>query len=624
VLIVEFMGPTAAAQLEALADRGLGDHLHRANSSAEQAKIWELRRAALGLTMSKKGGDAKGISFIEDTAVAPAHLAEYIEKLQAILAKYETEAGFYAHASVGLLHIRPVINLKFSTGVERFAAIADEVADLVLAYGGALSGEHGDGLVRAPFQERMFGPTLYNAFCELKAVFDPENLFNPGKIVNAPPLTENLRFGASYQTPIHATAFDFDDYGGLLRAAEQCSGVGACRQTGSGTMCPSYMATREEKDSTRGRANSLRLALNGQLSELGLADPELREVMALCLECKACASECPTGVDMARLKSEFQHQYRQQHGGSWRERVLGEMATLSRWGSRLAPVSNWLMAPAPARRLLARLLGLDARRPLPRFASRSFAASWRPAIVSGDRPVVALFADTFNNYYEPDNLRAAAQLLDAAGAQVLLAPQVCCGRPLISKGFLDRAARQAAAMTAALLPLVEAGIPVLFSEPSCHSAVLDDHPRLLRGTASAEARRVAEGAWLLESWLAQHGDALTFQPGPAQLLVHGHCHQKALVGMAPLHKLLQRLPGTAVELLDSGCCGQAGLFGYEQYDISQAIGERRLLPAVRALSEAEYLVAPGFSCRHQVDHFTGKQPLAPAVLLARYLEQSPG
>ncbi|MCB0029092.1 MAG: 4Fe-4S dicluster domain-containing protein, partial [Anaerolineales bacterium] len=317
----------------------------RANSSAEQAKIWELRRAALGLTMSKKGGDAKGISFIEDTAVAPAHLAEYIEKLQAILAKYETEAGFYAHASVGLLHIRPVINLKFSTGVERFAAIADEVADLVLAYGGALSGEHGDGLVRAPFQERMFGPTLYNAFCELKAVFDPENLFNPGKIVNAPPLTENLRFGASYQTPVQATAFDFDDYGGVLRAAEQCSGVGACRQTGSGTMCPSYMATREEKDSTRGRANSLRLALNGQLSELGLADPELREVMALCLECKACASECPTGVDMARLKSEFQHQYRQQYGGSWRERVLGEMATLSRWGSRLAPVSNWLMAP---------------------------------------------------------------------------------------------------------------------------------------------------------------------------------------------------------------------------------------------------------------------------------------
>ena len=621
VLIVEFMGAEAAARVEALAAAGLGEYLYRASSAAEQAKIWELRRAALGLTMSKKGGDAKGISFIEDTAVAPEYLAEYIEKLQGILAKYETEAGFYAHASVGLLHIRPVINLKFSTGVERFAAIADEVADLVLAYGGALSGEHGDGLVRAPFQERMFGSILYQAFCQLKVAFDPDNLFNPGKIVHAPPLTDNLRFGVSYKTPEYDTAFAFDDYGGLLRATEQCSGVGACRQTVGGTMCPSYMATREEKDSTRGRANSLRLALNGQLSELGLADPELREVMALCLECKACASECPTGVDMARLKSEFQYQFRQRHDGSWRERLLGEMATLSRWGSRLAPLSNWLAAPAPSRRFLAGLLGLDARRPLPRFARRSFVAGWRPkaGAKEADRPIVALFADTFNNYYEPDNLQAAAQLLQAAGAHVQLAPQVCCGRPLISKGFLDEAAHQATVMTRALLPLIEAGIPVLFSEPSCHSAVLDDHPRLLRGMARAEARQVAAGAQLLEGWLAENGTQLQFASGPARLLVHGHCHQKALVGMEPLRKLLQHLPGTTVELLDSGCCGQAGLFGYEQYDISRAIGERRLLPAARALSEEEYLIAPGFSCRHQVDHFTGIQPLAPAQLLARYL-----
>ena len=623
VLIVEFMGETAAAvaaKVAALAESGLADYLHRATTGPEQAKIWELRRAALGLTMSKKGGDAKGISFIEDTAVAPDRLAEYIEQLQGILAKYETEAGFYAHASVGLLHIRPVINLKFTTGVERFAAIADEVADLVLAFGGALSGEHGDGLVRAPFQKRMFGSILYDAFCQIKATFDPDNLFNPGKIVHAPPLTDNLRFGSSYQTPEYATAFDFDDYGGVLRAAEQCSGVGACRQSLSGTMCPSYMATREEKDSTRGRANSLRLALNGQLGELGLADPELRAVMALCLECKACASECPTGVDMARLKSEFQHQYRERHGGSWQERVLAEMATLSRWGSRLASMSNWLTRVPGGQALLAGLLGLDQRRPLPPFARRSFVADWGSGRGGGeDRPVVALFADTFNNYYEPDNLQAAVRLLEAAGAQVQLAPQVCCGRPLISKGFLDGAARQAAAMTEALLPLVAAGIPILFSEPSCHSAVIDDHPRLLRGAAQAKAKQVAAGALLLESWLSVHGAQLTFRTGPERLLVHGHCHQKALVGLAPLQTMLSRLPGTTVTMLDSGCCGQAGLFGYEHYDVSQAIGEQRLLPAVRAMNDGELLVASGFSCRHQVDHFTGVQPLAPARLLARYL-----
>ena len=300
VLLVEFFGQ-AHGELRARIDnlesdlnaRGLGNYLHRALEPAEQNRIWELRRAALGLTMSQTA-DPKAVSFVEDTAVAPERLRDYIQNFRAILAKYETEAGFYAHASVGLLHIRPVVNMKSALGVQRFEAIAGEVADLVLEYGGALSGEHGDGLVRAPFQERMFGPAIYDAFCQVKAAFDPTNLLNPGKIVHAPALTANLRFGPDYETPDHPTAFDFSDFGGLLRATEQCSGVGACRKTLTGTMCPSYMATRNEIDSTRGRANALRMALAGGLEATGFNDEELLPVLNLCLECKACKRECPT------------------------------------------------------------------------------------------------------------------------------------------------------------------------------------------------------------------------------------------------------------------------------------------------------------------------------------------
>ena len=407
VLLVEFLGDTRDALPEridgleaALQARGLGHHLYRALEPSAQAKIWTLRRAALGLTMSKKGSDAKAISFVEDTAVAPENLRRYIEQFQNILAKYNTQAGFYAHASVGLLHIRPVINMKTVEGIDQFESIAAEVSDLVLTYGGALSGEHGDGLVRSPFQEKMFGSVLYQAFCQVKAAFDPQNLLNPGKIVHAPPLTSNLRYGADYETPDLKATFDFSDFGGLLRAAEQCSGVGVCRKTLSGTMCPSYMATRNEIDSTRGRANALRQVLSGQLDTAGMADPALKPVMDLCLECKACKSECPTGVDMARLKSEFQHQYRRRHGALFKDRVLARLDRVSAWGSRLAPFSNWLSAWRAARWLNEKLFGLDRRRPLPRFARRTFTQRWEalPADTA-DKPTVVLFADTFNNYY---------------------------------------------------------------------------------------------------------------------------------------------------------------------------------------------------------------------------------
>ena len=623
VLLVEFFGQTPGElrakmdRLESdLAARGLGSYLHRALEPAEQARIWELRRAALGLTMSQTG-DPKAVSFVEDTAVAPERLRDYIENFRAILAKYETEAGFYAHASVGLLHIRPVVNMKSALGVQRFEAIAAEVADLVLEYGGALSGEHGDGLVRAPFQEKMFGPALYDAFCQVKAAFDPTNLLNPGKIVHAPALTANLRFGPEYETPDHPTAFDFSDFGGLLRATEQCSGVGACRKTLTGTMCPSYMATRKEIDSTRGRANALRMALAGGLEATGFDDDELLPVLNLCLECKACKRECPTGVDMARLKSEFLHQHHARRGARLKDRLLSRTDRIARWGSRFAPLSNWLFGAGAVRWLNQPLLGLDRRRPLPPFAARPFSRNWG----DGSRPhaatPVALFADTFNNYFEPFNLESAARVLERCGAAVTVAPEVCCGRPLISKGFLDAAARQASAVTAALLPLARAGTPILFCEPSCYSAVQDDHPRLLRADEHSDAQEVADACRLFEEWAGPRMPAT--QEGPRRLLVHGHCHQKALVGMQPLQQLLGAIPNCELTLLDSGCCGLAGLFGYENYEVSRAIGERRLLPAARSLGDDEVLVSPGFSCRQQVKHFTAVQAHSPMSLLADLL-----
>ena len=647
VLIVEFFGDRASELPErmdrleaALGEAGLGHHFYRAPDGAAQGRIWTLRKAALGLTMTMTG-DAKSISFVEDTAVAPAHLHDYIESFQAILAKYDTPAAFYAHASVGLLHIRPIVNMKTADGVGKFEAIANEVADLVVEYGGALSGEHGDGLVRAPFQEKLFGLVLYKAFCEIKEAFDPYGLFNPGKIVHAPALTTDLRFGEAYETPEYETAFDFSDFGGLVRATEQCSGVGVCRKTLTGTMCPSYMATRNEQDSTRGRANALRQVLSGQLEVGGLGHEELMPALDLCLECKACKRECPTGVDMARIKSEYLHQHHLRNGTPLRTRALASAEQVARWGSRLAPVSNWLLQNPVAGWVNEYFFGLDRRRALPRFAGRSFEVEYQKHYTEStedaqraqrkareNRERVALFVDTFNNFYEPGVLMAAARMVEDSGASVQVAPYVCCGRPLISKGFLDRAARQAAATSQALLPLVEEGLPILFSEPSCYSAVVDDHPQLLRGAEKERAQRVAEAALLVDEWRSSVSPSSvspasvpqSVREGPRKILVHGHCHQKALAGMESTVEMLSAIPNCEVTVLDSGCCGLAGLFGYEHYEVSQAIGEQRLFSAIRAMGADTVVVSPGFSCRQQIKHFTGVEALSPAEVVAGQME----
>jgi FAD/FMN-containing dehydrogenase/Fe-S oxidoreductase len=633
VLFVEFMSedpsePAArVAELERdLKSRGCGYQVHRALEPPAQARLWKLRQAALGLSMAEHG-DAKAVSFVEDTAVSTDRLRDYIARFQQILARHDTRAGFYAHASVGLLHVRPVVNLKQSDGVAKFTAIAEEISDLVLEFGGALSGEHGDGMVRSPFQQKMYGPVLYEAFCEIKRTFDPAGLFNPGKIVEAEPLTVNLRYGPRYLTRQIDTIFDFSEFGGISQAAEQCGGVGACRKTLSGTMCPSYMATREEKDSTRGRADVLRLAISGQLGPIGFTDPALYPVLDLCLECKACKSECPTGVDMARLKSEFLHHYRLQHGSSLRSRLLARVDRLALWGSRLRPLSNWLAGSWPSRWLMDVLVGIDRRRMPPRFARKTFLQWWhseskRIDQTSGDpNRRLALFVDTFTNFHEPEIPLAVVRLAAAAGWSVVAAPRVCCGRPLISKGFLDDARRHAERTVQALEPLVSQGLSIVFVEPGCYSAVRDDHPLLLRGEMQQAACRVAEACVTFEEWAGKSLDGLSLQPGPTQVLAHAHCHQKALVGSGPMLQLLRRLTNCEVVDLDAGCCGMAGSFGYERehYEISKAVGERKLFPVVRDKSPDSIVVAPGFSCRHQIAHFTNVNAFHPAVLLSELL-----
>ena len=643
VLMVEFLSdeecdlsPKVDRLEQTLAELGLGYHFHRADGANEQGRIWGLRRAALGLSMSQRG-DAKAISFVEDTAVAPERLRDYIERFIAILESHQLTAGFYAHASVGLLHIRPVVNMKTAEGVDHFERVATEVADLVLEFGGAVSGEHGDGLARSPFQEKMFGPTLYQAFRQIKHTFDPDNLFNPGKIVDAPGIRENLRFGSDYETRPVKTLFDFSDFGGIARAAEQCGGVGACRKTLSGTMCPSFMATREEADSTRGRANALRLAISGQLTGVGLGDEQLEPVLDLCLECKACKTECPTGVDVARMKSEYLHQLHQRTGIPRRVRLFAHTARLAQWGSRLAPFSNWLLRSYPVRLFNEYGFGLDRRRRPPAFARRTFLDWWhREHSPHVARPVrqlttVALFADTFSNYFEPAQAIASARLAERLGVQVMVPEQVCCGRPLISKGLLDAAQQQAARTTATLFPLVAQGIPILFCEPSCYSAVVDDHPHLLRGVEQERAMQVAKNCQTFEQWAAATHQALEpefqFSTGPEKILVHGHCHQKALTGTGSMIELLNAIPGSTVTELDTGCCGMAGSFGYERehFDVSREIGRQKLFPAIEASLAHQSgvpdtcVVAPGFSCRQQIAHFTGATPVAPASLLESLL-----
>ncbi len=622
LLCVEFYGdraedlPPRMQALEAdLRARSIGERFFHATDLPAQARVWGIREAALGLSMSMKD-DNKSLSFVEDTAVAPERLRDYIARFLELIRRHETSAGIYAHASVGCLHVRPVVNMKTEAGVAKFKAIADDVANLVLEFGGALSGEHGDGMVRSPYIRQMFGDRIYEAFREIKRTFDPDNLMNPGKIVDTPPLTANLRYGPAYKTVSPPTYFQYDEYGGLAGAVEMCSGLGACRKKLDGTMCPSYMATRDEQHTTRGRANVLRLAMAGRLGEAGLHEEGVKEVLDVCLEGRACKSECPVGVDMARFKSEYLAAHWERQGGpSLKARVLGNAPALARIGSGTAPLSGAVANLAPVRWLNEKFTGIDARRPVPRWQRRTLRDRVRTAPPA---PGALLFVDTFTNHYDPQIGEAALALLAAGGKPAGLANNVCCGRPLISQGLLGEARELARQNTARLYEQAAAGVPLVVCEPSCLSALRDDIPDLLRGDEAARARTVGKSTVLLEEFLGTL--PLQFRAGPKEIVLHGHCHQKSMGLAAPAAALLAKVPGAAVTQLDSGCCGMAGSFGYVHYEVSQAIGERRLLPAARALKPGAVLVAAGTSCRHQVHDLAGVEAVHPAVLLAGLVE----
>ena len=618
VLIVEFYGDTAAdvadrahrvaVELDA---RDLGYAYPVVLDSAGQARVWEVRKNGLGLMLGMKG-DRKPLPFIEDAAVPIPVLPEYIAKVLDICRSLDVDAAMYAHASVGVIHVRPILDLRKSGDIEKMRRIAERTFELVVQYGGAWSGEHGDGLVRSSFNERYFGAQLYRAFAEIKELFDPQNLMNPGKIVDAPPMHQNLRYGETYHVNGGDSVFQYRADGSFAAAIEMCSGVGACRKTLGGTMCPSYMATRDEEHSTRGRANALRLAMSGQLGPEGLTSRRLREALDLCISCKACKTECPSNVDMATLKSDVLQKVYDRHGSTLRDRLIRDSPMLARQlVGRWAPVVNSVQASLPFRILLETVAGFDRRRTLPAVADEPL-RRWmagQPAIDGGRE--VALFADTYLDCHEPGSGKAAVELLTACGYRVVLVSGGCCQRPRITHGFLRLARQDGEATLRQLDAYVQRGVPVLVCEPSCASALTDDLPDLVGDRELAD--RVAAGVTMIDVFLDAEVAAGRLEPGfkPStdSVLIHGHCHQKALYGTEAMKRVLSQVPGLVVDEVDSGCCGMAGSFGYEKehYEISRTIGEDRLFPAIRELDEATTIIACGFSCRHQIEHFTGRR-----------------
>jgi FAD/FMN-containing dehydrogenase/Fe-S oxidoreductase len=628
LLMIEFMGDDPAEvadRVEKLRQRLRGVNgvqaLVPALDAAVREPLWAARSAAAGLLYGVPG-DKKPIAFVEDPAVEPARLPEFVARFRDLLRSNGTDGAFYGHASVGCLHLRPMLNLKDPAEIALMRRIAEKVTDLVLEFGGALSGEHGDGLVRSEWNRKMFGPVVYGAFCRVKHLFDPKSLLNPGKVVAADPMTEHLRYGPDYHPVEPETVFDYERQGGFVRAVELCNGNGACRKLAGGTMCPSFRATRDEKDSTRARANALRLALSAPQPLKEVRSRWVYDVLDLCLMCKACKSECPANVDMAKLKAEFLERYYEGRMRPLGQRLMANVHLLNRLGAPAAPLVNWLQTRRPLRWLLEKTAGIDRRRSLPPLHADHL-RHWfhkRPRPAAGGRKVL-LLDDCFTTFNEPEVGRAAVRVLEAAGCDVELAGLTCCGRSMISKGFLRPARDLIAAQLPGLARRVADGTPLLGLEPSCLLTLADEWPELVPG---ADARRVADAARLADAWLAEQVKAgrcaLNLRESPGRVLVHGHCHQKALVGTGGTAAALRLVPGLTVSVLDTGCCGMAGSFGFERehYDLSVSVAELSLLPALRADATAT-VVAPGTSCRHQIKDLDGRRALHPLEVIAGQL-----
>ena len=619
ILLTEFAGDDSPENLrrlkalvELMAELGFPGAVVEAVDPAFQQAIWEVRAQGLNIMMSMKG-DGKPISFLEDCAVRLEDLADYTERLTRIFEKHGTYGTWYAHASVGCLHVRPVLNVKQELEVKKMRAIAEEAFAMVREYKGSHSGEHGDGLVRSEFHEAMFGRRMVSAFEEVKDTFDPDGLFNPGKIVR-PSRMDNrglFRFKPEYrQLPID-TALDWSEWGGFAAAAEMCNNNGACRARDAAVMCPSYRATRDEQHLTRGRANTLRLALSGQLGPEALVSENMRETMALCISCKGCKRECPTGVDMARMKIEFLHHYRRHHRLSARDRLIAYLPRYAPYAAHIAPIMNLRNRVPLLAGLGEWLFGLSASRKLPQWSTRPYRG-----ISSGTGREVVLLVDTFNRYFEPENARAAERVLIRAGYRVVIADPangrpLCCGRTFLAAGLVDEARREARRMLSTLAPHVAAGTPIVGLEPSCLLTLRDEFPAILPGE---ETKALAQRAKLFEEFVDSEHSAGRFQLPLAPMegrtaLLHGHCHQKAFATIRAAVKALQLIPGLTVETFDSTCCGMAGSFGYEaeHHEMSLKIGELGVLPKMRGAPPEALLAANGTSCRHQIADAIGRE-----------------
>ena len=648
LLLVEFAEDDQAENLVRLdrLDELMGDLGHprsvvKVPDAAGQKAVWEVRAAGLNIMMSMKS-EGKPVSFIEDCAVPLEHLADYTERLTAVFAKHGTRGTFYAHASVGCLHVRPVLNLKLEQDARTMRAIGEEAFAMVKEYKGSHSGEHGDGLVRSEFHERMYGARTVRLFEEVKDRFDPGGLLNPGKIVRAPAMDDRtlFRFKPDYRVPEMKAALSWSGYigagGGFQGAVEMCNNNGECRKSAAGVMCPSFRVTGNERDVTRGRANTLRLAISGQLGPDALASDEMLETMQLCVSCKGCRRECPTGVDMARMKIEVLAAANARRGLSLRDRLIAYLPRYAPYAAKLARLMNARDAIPGARWLSERLMGFSARRALPRWNARPFHATHAalsPPVGGEAGREVALLADTFNAYFEPENLHDAAEVLGRLGygVTVLGPPQgerpLCCGRTFLSAGLVEEARAEARRLLAAAAPLVARGVPVVGLEPSCLLTLRDELLAMLPG---AEAERLAARSLLFEEFLAGEAAAgrLPARIGEldAKVVLHGHCHQKAFGAMDSVRGALALVNGLRVETVESSCCGMAGAFGYgaETYDVSMAMGELSLLPACRRAEADAIIAADGFSCRHQIEHGAGRRALHVARVLQMALPQTGG
>lgn len=611
--------------------------------AAERLKAWKLRKAGEPLLHGVPGA-RKPFTFVEDTAVDPSKLPDFVEDFRTIVSQYGTTAAYYAHASVGCLHIRPLVAIHDAKDRAMMVRIAKDIAALVARYGGALSGEHGDGRVRSPLLGEYFGETICNALRAVKRVFDPAGVLNPGNIVDSGPpekIISNLRVTAGEHGADQATAggasgpnvhtyFSYRREEGFDHAIESCNGAGICRRTAGGTsMCPSYRALKDERHSTRGRGNALRLAVTGQLSKDAWSDPGTMETLDLCLSCKACKTECPSNVDISKLKAEYTAQRYAREGAPLSARVFGHVRRLNALGSRFHAIANIVNATPIARSIAHSLLGVDPRRTIPAFGASLF--DWfrkrEPRVA---QRTVILFGDCFSAYNEPGIGQSAVRLLEAFGYRVVLADVGCCGRSLISTGLLAQARNEVERAARALCDLVDTtgADAVLVLEPSCASAMRDDWlelpPDMPDDRHMDRRRALATQTFLVEEFLDAAWDKHPTRPAmPAQadsVVLHGHCHQKALWGSETSARFLRRIFGAKLSVLDTGCCGMAGSFGYvdRRYDLSMTIGEERLFPAVRAASDA-VVCAPGTSCRHQIHDGTAREALHPVDLAARAL-----